>query len=148
MVKNWWNCCRMLWNTIVVLQNIGILATSKMLGLLKHQKRIFFLWGFDLVLPLYLNLAWTQTKFYGLNVRHVFRVGSILREFDAKRFCLIIFFLVQWTFMAIAAVKLPCGNVVDSIDIFACGAILHVLRKRMNIDSIKLFCFINQPFYK
>ena len=50
--------------------------------------------------------------------------------------------------MAIAAVKLPCGNVVDSIDIFACGAILHVLRKRMNIDSIKLFCFINQPFYK
>ena len=76
-----------------------------------------------------------------------FRVGSILREFDAKRFCLIIFFLVQWTFMAIAAVKLPCGNVVDSIDIFACGAILHVLRKRMNIDSIKLFCFINQPFY-
>ena len=70
-----------------------------------------------------------------------------MREFDAKRFCLIIIFLLHWTFMTITAVKLVCGDIVDLTDIFPCGAILHVLRKRINIDSIKLFCFINQPFY-
>ena len=73
-----------------------------MLGLLKHQKGIFFLWGFDVVLPLYLNSAWTQTKFNGQNVRHVF---SRRLHFAGVLWLLtqIIIFLVHWTFMTAAA---------------------------------------------